>query len=203
MWRATTGWETAIIARSGCMRDAIGGRLIRFDGPWSFDNEEWKGHVRGSPAVYRLRAWDSAAGRPRVIGRAGGNDDAGVLDIGTTGGGYGRLLTLLRAARTGRGSHAAGLKFHGYEFAAVFPLPTLRIEVAHLSSNKLAEAVELRLIEDYLYAFKDLPPLNSTQGNWRSVERWLEGQGRAARINDEVNLAGLLPLDLLLDPTTT
>jgi hypothetical protein len=167
--------------------------MIRFEGPWDFDGEVWKTQIGAGPAAYRLRAFDLNTGLPRVVERAGARDEEGVLDIGTTGGGYRRLRTLRQAARTGKGSHAAGLKYYWNNFQSVFPLSCLRIEVAHVPSASLAEAVELSLLERYLYKFKDLPPLNSTRGNYRSVEQWLISLGREPRKDGWIDLSGLLP----------
>jgi len=173
---------------------------IRFPGPWGFQDEAWKNHLRDVPTVYRLRATNPDTGAVKAIHRASGVDQEGVLDIGTTAHGYGRALTLLRACRTGRGSHAAGLKYHEYDFKDAFPLATLRIEGVEVESEELAEAIELALIETYLYRFKDLPPLNSTAGNWGKVASWLEDLGRnPRRPNGELDLDGLVPEALLID----
>ena len=174
---------------------------IRFQGPWGFHDEAWKNQLRDVPTVYRLRATDPDTGAIKPIPRASGvSDHEGVLDIGTTAHGYGRILTLLRACRSGRGSHAAGLKYHVYDYADAFPLATLRVEAIEVASEELAEAIELALIETYLYEFKDLPPLNSTAGNWRKVARWLKSQGRRPRKPDsEIDLDGLIPAALLFD----
>lgn len=172
--------------------------IVQFDGPRGFDDESWKDHVSTSSGVYRLRAW--AESGPRHLTRASGAVDLdGILDIGTTSGLYGRLLELLRACRHGRGSHSAGLRFNHYGYATAFPLESLRIEVLPLATAPLAEALELALIEHYIWTFKDSTPLNSTQGNWRSVDRWLRSQGREPRRNGCVDLRGLLPDQRVVD----
>jgi hypothetical protein len=170
---------------------------IRFQGPWSLQRG-WQNHLSDTPIVYRLRAWIDQAVTSRSVARAHGVDHEGVLDIGMSGHGYGRIQTFLRTCRTGRGSHAAANKFHDYNFEDAFPISTLKIEAVQLPSEELAEAVELALLEDYLYRFKDLPPLNSTAGNWRAVAAWLESLGREPRKTDGViDLDGLIPLTLL------
>ena len=166
---------------------------VHFTGPWPFESGAWKAHVRATPATYRLRAWDRDTDSAVPISRASSVDHEGVLDIGTTSGGYGRLSTALRAMKTGKGSHAAGLKYFGYDFATAFPLKDIQVEVVHVPTEELAEAVELWLLEDYLWRYKDLPPLNSTAGNWKKVDRWLRSLGRTPRCDDLINLRGLLP----------
>jgi hypothetical protein len=81
------------------------------------------------------------------------------------------------------------------DFGSVFSPDSLRIELIHLGSKELAEALELALLEEYRWRFKDRPPLNGSAGKYRKVYQWLEQQGRAARDSDGwIDLSGLLPL---------
>jgi hypothetical protein len=92
---------------------------------------------------------------------------------------------------------ASGWEFsiNGYDFGSVFAPDSLRIEFIHLGSKELAEALELALLEEYRWRFKDRPPLNGSAGKYRKVRQWLEQQGRAARdIDGWIDLSGLLPL---------
>ena len=176
--------------------------MFNFKGPWKLDSDDWVAddRVREQLGVYRLIAWDVSRDRPKTIPRAVGADKAGVLDIGMSVNLRSRLNALWACCRAEPDhlvlGHAAGVKYAAYKFREAFPFEHLRIEVLHLDDEQpvLADAVELTLLEHYLYEFKNLPPLNSTAGNWRKVERWLKSKGREARDAEEwIDLDGLLP----------
>lgn len=170
---------------------------VNWTGCWTLMDNSWKPHVQAVPGTYRLRVRADAGWR--VVGRAGGDDSEGVLDIGTTKNLSNRLYTLRHAILNGRASHAAGIKFNIYDFKDVFPHDALRIEVVQLPTENHAEALELGLLEHYLYRFKDLPPLNSTAGNWKAVMKWIKGRGLNHRLPSKtLNLAPVMPPGVLL-----
>ena len=76
-------------------------------------------------------------------------------------------------------SHRAGWEFsiNGYEFGSAFAPDSLRIEFIHLCSKELAEALELALLVEYRWRFKDQPPLNGSGSKYRKVHWWREQQG--------------------------
>jgi hypothetical protein len=170
---------------------------LTFEGPFDFVSRSWRGIIRREPIVYRLRVWDADASTFRSIPRAGGVDLDGVLDIGESDDGRRRLDDFCCALEGKPRSHRAGWEFsiNGYDFGSVFAPDSLRIEFIHLGSKELAEALELALLEEYRWRFKDRPPLNGSAGKYRKVRQWLEQQGRAARdIDGWIDLSGLLPL---------
>jgi hypothetical protein len=156
---------------------------LTFEGPFDFVSRSWRGIIRREPIVYRLRVWDADASTFRSIPRAGGVDLDGVLDIGESDDGRRRLDDFCCALEGKPRSHRAGWEFsiNGYDFGSVFAPDSLRIEFIHLGSKELAEALELALLEEYRWRFKDRPPLNGSAGKYRKVRQWLEQQGRAAR----------------------
>lgn len=169
---------------------------LPFIGPFAFVARTWVPHVRPAPVVYRLRALDAEGGGFRAIGRAGGVDTSGTLDVGESGNGARRLLDFCLALEGKPRSHRAGWEFSpiGYDFGSVFPSTALSLELLHVSSKELAEAIELALLEEYRWRFKDRPPLNGSAGKGRKVCAWLEGQGRRPRTPEGwLDLAGLLP----------
>jgi hypothetical protein len=119
-------------------------------------------------------------------------DKEGILD--TRESEYGR--TRINAFATvavdeRRASHRAGYEYSvewGYSFHSVFPSEHLRVDVLTLPSKQHAEAIELALLEWYRWIYKDRPPLNSSGGKWRTVERWLREQGHEPRINGWLNI---------------
>lgn len=170
---------------------------LPFEGPFGFFDRSWQSVVRREPIVYRLRVWDPDNLRFRAIARAGGSDTDGVLDIGESGNGRKRLDTFCAAAEGKRASHRAGWEFspNVYDFGSVFAPANIRIEFVHLGSKELAEAVELALLEEYRWRFKDRPPLNGSAGKYNEVHRWLTTQKRPPRDADGwLDLSGLLPL---------
>ena len=169
---------------------------VGWTGCWPLMDNSWKPHVAAAPGTYRLRVADGTSWR--VIRRAGGDDPGGVLDIGKTKNLWDRLSKFQRAIRNGKDSHAAGIKFHSYDFATEFPHETLQIEIVQLPSKNHAEALELGLLEHYLYRFKDLPPLNSTAGNWSAVKTWMTNLGIEHRLTDgTLNLSPVMPPGVL------
>jgi len=124
-------------------------------------------------------------------------DEIGILDIGESNNGRRRLNDFLGAAQGKPRSHRAGWEYskNAYDFGAVFPLDTLRVEFIHVDSKDIAEAIELALLEDYRWRFKDRPPLNGSAGKYRKVETWLRDvHGRDPRTADGwLDLDGLLP----------
>lgn len=171
---------------------------LRFEGPYDFFARAWRGVVRRGPLVYRLRVWDSSAAAFRSIPRAGGVDTSGVLDIGESGDGRVRLDDFCSAAGGAPRSHRAGWEYslNGYGFESAFPRESLRIEFVHLTSKDLAEAIELALLEDYRWRFKDRPPLNGSAGKYKKVDAWLRSLGRVPRTPE-----GWLDLEGLLEST--
>ena len=169
---------------------------LRFMGPFGFFDRTWDASAPHDAIVYRLRVWDADTGRPRPVSRAGGVDRDGILDIGESQYGRGRLRAFCCAAEGKLRSHRAGRQYAaaGYDFASIFAPETIRIEFISLGKKVLAEALEVALLEDYRWRFKDRPPLNGSDGKWRKVERWLTGMGRVPRNADEwLDLRGLLP----------
>jgi hypothetical protein len=170
-------------------------RSLAFEGPFDFVGRSWKTAIRPEPIVYRLRVWNSETLSFRSIARAGGEDADGVLDIGESENGRRRLEEFCCAVEGKPRSHRAGWEYsgNGYDFGTVFPPATLRIEFLHLGSKELAEALELALLEEYRWRFKDRPPLNGSAGKYRKVLTWLTQRGRTAR-----DAAGWLDLSGLL-----
>lgn len=169
---------------------------LPFEGSYELVSRPWREVMRPEPAVYRLRAWCPETSAFRPIPRCAATDLDGILDLGESGNGLRRIDELCHAIEGKPRSHRAGREFsvHGYDFGAVFAPANLRLEFMHLPSKELAEALELALIEDYRWRFKDRPPLNSSSGKWSKVCRWLESQGRAPRDQHGwIDLSGLLP----------
>jgi hypothetical protein len=176
---------------------------LTFEGPFDFVSRSWREIIRREPIVYRLRVWEAGTSAFRSIPRAGGVDPDGVLDIGESDDGRRRLDDFCCALEGKPRSHRAGWEFsiNGYDFGSVFAPNSLRIEFIHLGSKELAEALELALLEEYRWRFKDRPPLNGSAGKYRKVHQWLERQGRDARdSNGWIDLSGLLPLSV--DPSS-
>jgi hypothetical protein len=170
---------------------------LLFEDPFDFVGLAWRAAIRREPIVYRLRTWDSAKSQYRPVSRAGGVDTDGVLDIGESGNGRTRLDDFCAALSGKMRSHRAGWEFstNGYDFGSVFAPTDLRIEFVHLQRKELAEAIELALIEEYRWRFKDRPPLNGSAGKYRKVETWLKSLGRSPRDADDwIDLTGLLPV---------
>lgn len=169
-------------------------RRLPFVGPVPLATREWLAHARPEPMAYRLLAWDPVTDRPRPIPRAAGVDDSGLLDIGESGNGRQRLRDLLGAAQGKPRSHRAGWEYSvaGYDFGSAFPLETLRVELLHVDSKPLAEALELALLEDYRWRFKDRPPLNGSTGKINKTVAWLQSLGD--RPHDDQGWLNLQPL---------
>ena len=172
-------------------------RDLPFEGPFDFFARSWRAAVRREPIVYRLRVWDAETSTFRSVARAGGVDADGILDIGESEDGWRRLDDFCCAAKGKPRSHRAGWEYsgNGYDFGSVFAPESLRIEFIHLPSKELAEALELALLEDYRWRFKDRPPLNGSAGKYSKVYEWLAQQGRTPRDADGwIDLSGLLPV---------
>lgn len=169
---------------------------IKFEGPFDFVSGAWRSIVRQEPIVYRLRVWDAEGKRWRVLCRAAGDDAQGILDIGESEYGMRRLGDFCDAIQGKKRPHRAGWEYsqNGYDFASVFPPDSLRIEFIHLGSKELAESLELALLEEYRWRFKDRPPLNGSAGKYRKVVSWLRRQGRTPiDAQGWLDLSGLLP----------
>jgi len=168
-------------------------RELEFQGPFDFAKRAWTTSVRQEPLVYRLRVWDDVAGTFRQLARAGGVDVEGVLDIGESQHGRTRLVEFCCAVEGKHRSHRAGLEYSWYDFASTFPIDHLRIEFLHVESKELAEGIELALLEDYRWRFKDRPPLNGSSGKAKKVEQWLASLDRQPRKDGWLDLDGLVP----------
>ncbi|MCD6498055.1 MAG: hypothetical protein J7M25_07095 [Deltaproteobacteria bacterium] len=172
-------------------------KRLKFEGPYQLSNGAWQEHARSEPMVYRIRAWDLKTKKPRPIPRAARLDTSGILDIGESEKGLGRIEAFLGAAQGKKRSHRAGLEYSAneYDFGSVFPLNTLMVDFLHVESKELAEALELALLEEYRWLFKDRPPLNGSAGKYRKVYDWLHDTiGRDPRDADGwLDLEGLLP----------
>mgnify|MGYP001244603694 CR=1 FL=1 len=142
--------------------------------------------VRPTPLAGRRRlaraghAGDPEREAPRAIPRLGGVDPRGVLDVGASGRARARVGGFLAAAQGKPRAHRAGSDFHTYDVATVLPLEALRVDVLPVDDGEVAEAIELALLEDYRFRYKDRPPLH-TAGKHREVVTWLERRGLAAR----------------------
>jgi hypothetical protein len=117
------------------------------------------------PGVYRIRAFGND-GQPVPLRRLGGDDPDGILDIGETGKGttgtlqY-RIGTFQNAVLRGTAPHAAGCKFHVYQYSQHFPLDRLRVDWVTKPSKDEARDFEKKLLRDYRSRLLDCPPLNS------------------------------------------
>jgi hypothetical protein len=178
--------------------DATIMRRFRFSVPFNVTAREWRSTIRNEPIVYRVRVWHADGSGPLPIKRAGGDDPHGILDIGESQHGRGRLERFAKVALGEKLlSHRAGVEYSttwGYDFATVFPSAQLRIDVLKVSSKELAEAIEMDLLERYRWDHKDRPPLNSSAGKYRKVFAWLMSMQREPRDSD-----GWLNLDGLID----
>ena len=154
---------------------------LPFTTPVALTEESWREHVTRGPAVYRIRAWDLERDAPRAIPRLGGVDEMGIMDIGESGRGRTRVADFLGAAQGKPRSHRAGWDFYMYGVAEVVPLEALRVDALAVDDKDVAEALELALLEDYRWRYKDRPPLNGSAGKYRKVAAWLERRGIAAR----------------------
>ena len=148
--------------------------------------------VPQGPIVYRLR-WKSPTSR------VAGQDDDGTLYIGETGFGRVRIKTFVSAARRGDASHRAGIDYYAYNLHNQFPLDEVLLDYVAVKEKHHAEAIELALIEEYRWRFKENPPMNGSQGKWRKVEFWIEAShaGRQARKPEPydgwLNIGDLIP----------
>jgi hypothetical protein len=101
--------------------------------------------IRYEPIVYRVHAWSADGSGPKVIKRAGSEDPHGILDIGESQHGRGRLGRFAQVALGDKlVSHRAGIDYStgwGYDFATAFPPAQLRIDVLRVASKELADAV--------------------------------------------------------------
>lgn len=154
---------------------------LPFGPPLPLVGGAWRAQVTPGPAVYRVRAWDLEREAPRAIPRLGGVDPRGVLDVGASRRARARVAGFVAAARGEPRAHRAGSDFHAYDVAAVVPLEALRVDVLPVDDEEIAEAIELALLEDYRFRYKDRPPLHGSTGKHREVTAWLERRGLAAR----------------------
>jgi hypothetical protein len=169
---------------------------LRFSEPYPLEGRPWRAVLGYVPIVYRVRIWEADGSKPKSVPRAGGVDADGILDIGESGHGRGRLDRFAKVALGEKLlSHRAGIEFStkwGYDFASVFPPEQLRIDVLEVGSKQLAEAIEVLLLETYRWTFKDRPPLNGSAGKTVAVESWLRGQQREPRVDGWLDLKGLI-----------
>ena len=169
---------------------------LAFSGPLPLVARAWSGDVGHVPGVYVLRSI-GGGGVPCAVPRAGAIDERGVLDIGESSRLHRRLDDLRGACLSLPRSHRAGLAYATYGFAANYPLETLHVDVLTLPAGsdgkRLAEAIELALLETYRWRFKDRPPLNGSAGKYNAVAAWLQSRGRVPRDGEGwLDLGGLL-----------
>ena len=116
--------------------------------------------------VYRIRVID-IGGQPIAIRRLRYDDPQGVLDIGESGavasGGLNcRIETFQKAVLWGdKFSHAAGIKFHDYDYKSMFALETVCVDWISKSSKAQAKAFEKALLHAHRRRTLDHPPLNA------------------------------------------
>ena len=192
---------TSARSRNEPFRETRGDGLtvrFRFSEPFGVIQRGWRTTIGYGAIVYRVRAWKPDGSGPLEINRAAGADPDGILDIGESGRGRDRLEAFARSALGEKlVSHRAGIEYSaewGYDFASAFPHAHLRVDVLQVSCKELAEAIELFLLEQYRWRYKDRPPLNSSAGKYRKVKKWLEDKNRDPR-----NAAGWIDLDGLVD----
>ncbi len=138
--------------------------------PFDVVAREWRSTVQYEPIVYRVRVWQAHGSGPLSIKRAGGDDPDGILDIGESQHGRGRLDRFAKVALGEKLlSHRAGIEY----------------------STKWGYAGPP---ERYTWVHKDRPPLNSSTGKYEKVEAWLKSMKREPRDSD-----GWLNLDGLID----
>lgn len=154
---------------------------LPFGPPLPLVGDPWRAQITRGPAVYRIRAWDLEREAPRAIPRLGEVDPRGILDVGASSRARARVVAFLAAAQGKPRSHRAGWDFCAYDIAKVVPLEALRVDVLPVDDDEVAEAIELALLEDYRFRYKDHPPLRGSIGKHRKVSAWLERRGLASR----------------------
>ena len=121
-------------------------------------NEE--NYIEAKPGAYVIR------GKNQKINRLFGVDPLGILDIGQSTNLKRRLKQFLNSAKYGKSGHMAGWRYHTLKMKSVAPLKLLEVCWAY---NSACEELECRLMERYIKAFNELPPLNYKY-NWSNWE---------------------------------
>ncbi|MFZ2060579.1 MAG: hypothetical protein WAU82_06175 [Candidatus Binatus sp.] len=146
----------------GLMAAAIWSQPVRL-----FDVNRTKQLLSALPrkaGVYRIRVLN-AEGRPVLLRRLSCDDPEGILDIGEAGDTIHtnlswRIEAFQNAVLDGKTYHAAGLRFHDYQYEDRFPLHTLWVDWIVKPDKKAARDYEERLLAGHRRRFLDPPPLN-------------------------------------------
>ena len=115
--------------------------------------------VPDRPGVYQVRCVDADGGPARIF-RAGGVDGEGILFVGRGRSLRKRIGELKRALISGGRGHSEAAIYVRYGFARQFPPDRLEIRWAELQSKDEARRAEAMLLNKYMHAYLDTPPLN-------------------------------------------
>jgi len=101
----------------------------------------------------------------KVIRRAGGDDEYGILYIGSTEATNGLRSRIKRLYEVAIGKrihgHSGGITYREFEFDRVFKLDELEVGwIEEEQLNKPSREVEKVLLRTYAYLYLDKPPLN-------------------------------------------
>jgi len=122
--------------------------------------------VPPAPGVYAVRSMQGD--KPKVIARAFGKDESGILCFGTTKRRTlrERLGQFCQAASGQPVPHSEGKRYHnlGYSCRRRYPLSSLRIAWRRLETQEEAEQREKDWFKEYERVFGELPPLNRRCG---------------------------------------
>jgi hypothetical protein len=92
--------------------------------------------------------------------RLDGDDNDGILHIGTTGVLADRIAAFQQTALQGKGGSQSGWWFSHYGYVRKFALDSLYADCIVKATEDDARALERQLHEDYCIFFLDLPPLD-------------------------------------------
>jgi len=109
-----------------------------------------------------LRCVDGA-GDPRMIGRAGGDDHEGLLDIGETSNLRNRFQEILETIKpsTTRSEHSAIWRYVAFGCDRKFPSANLQFQYGESDTWTDAKREEFQLVMWYIERFLEPSPLNS------------------------------------------
>jgi hypothetical protein len=118
--------------------------------------------IPSKPGVYHIYSLDPK-NKPKKLQRLIGKDEEGILYIGKSENLRERLRMLWRVLNPDLNAtaHTFGEKYNTYQvLKSNFPLNTLAIKF-RCSNN--AKELEIKLIDEYINIFGEVPPFNSTK----------------------------------------
>jgi hypothetical protein len=118
--------------------------------------------IASKPGVYHIYSLDPK-NKPKKLHRLIGKDEEGILYIGKSENLRERLRMLWRVLNPDlkATAHTFGEKYNTYQVLKLnFPLNTLAIK---FSCSNNAKELEIKLIDEYINNFGEVPPFNSTK----------------------------------------